>query len=83
MSEPTPPQVGQFKQLPYVSLIPMGQAASGEIAASYAFLEALKTEWTLKNVPSFEVWCAATCYDPLKDHGGPEFQKLMYILKSQ
>ncbi len=40
--------------------------------------EELQNHWYLEHVPSFEVWCAATCYDPAKSDGGVLFQKMMY-----
>ena len=41
-------------------------------------LAALKDDWTLTEVPSFEVWAAATCYDPSKADGGAAFQAMMF-----
>lgn len=38
----------------------------------------LKKNWTLKQVPSFEVWIAVTCYDPAATDGGEAFQSMMH-----
>ena len=59
----------------YFAYAPMGQRRVEPDAAAVA---ALKREWKLKKVPSFEVWCAATCYDPTKAFGGELFQAMMF-----
>jgi hypothetical protein len=33
-----------------------------------------------RRYPSFEMWCAMTCYQPKTDDGGEQFQKLMQLL---
>jgi hypothetical protein len=33
-----------------------------------------------RRYPSFEMWCAMTCYQPNTDDGGEQFQKLMQLL---
>ena len=59
-----------------VSYLPMGQGKPGK--SMEQGLDALKQNWTLKEIPSFEVWIAATCYDPTKEDGGPLFQAMMF-----
>ena len=55
-----------------LSYAPYGQGKSrGEDRSN------LKKKWDLRNVPTFEVWAAATCYDPEKPHGGTLFQEMM------
>lgn len=56
----------------------MGQPPGVAQAVDQTLLNKLKKEWTLTNVPSFEVWSAATCYDPTKTDGGKAFQAMMF-----
>ena len=65
-----------------VTFFPMGQGplSAARKKAAEAELPKLQEEWFLSKVPSFEVWCAATCYDPLRDDGGPVFQAMMFHL---
>lgn len=64
----------------HISYKPMGQSPlqAGDLKRAEQALSMLKDRWTLADVPSFEVWIAVTCYDPLKDDGGPVFQSLMF-----
>ena len=52
---------------------PLGQKQATHDSLS---ISRAKTQW-YKNVMSFEVWCAITCYDPSKDDGGALFQGMM------
>ena len=61
-----------------IGLLPLGQRGTKEKdAVLQAKIDRLKTDWTLTEVPSFEVWCACTCYDPSATDGGEVFQAMM------
>ena len=56
----------------------------GQLEEAKRKAEELRTEgWFLSSVPSFEVWCAATCYDPSQKDGGETFQQMMFWTLSQ
>ena len=56
----------------------------GQLEEAKANAQALRTKgWFLSSVPSFEVWCAATCYDPSQKDGGQTFQQMMFWTLSQ
>lgn len=61
--------------MPRQVYLPMGQV---ETEHDPALLARLKEDWFLKKVPSFEVWSAATCYDPTQPEGGKAFQAMMF-----
>jgi hypothetical protein len=60
----------------WISLLPMGQTKA-DLKTAAKTVAQLKNEWTLSTIVSFEVWAAATCYDPEAEHGGDVFQALM------
>ena len=62
---------------------PMGQQPVALKEQHLKVLAALKKEWTLKEVPSFEVWVAATCFDPNFDDGGEIFQQMMFHVMTE
>ena len=73
------------KQDKWIAWLPMGQAKVEPDAEWLEKLESLKADHTVwyeqhRNIMSFEVWCVATCYDPTKADGGPQFQMLMHAL---
>jgi len=56
---------------------PLGQEWEWSAEEAEKEAKALREEWTFKHVPSFELWCAVTCYDPETPDGGEIFQKMM------
>ena len=56
--------------------LPAGQGSLNVSKAKKLKKEVMK-EWP-KDVPSFEAWCAATCYDPREKDGGKMFHVMMY-----
>ena len=62
---------------PYGQLGPPSDAATED-----ADIKSLQTHWPT-SLPSFEVWCQATLFDPSKGDGGERFQRLMHGLMIQ
>ena len=61
-----------------IAYFPMGQGPVPKRTYSESkVIDDLKKEWSLRRVPSFELWCACTCYDPSQAHGGKVFQTMM------
>ena len=62
--------------VPAFAFIPAGQGPVDPKKADKLKLRC-QEKWP-KGIHSFEAWCAATCYDPRLDDGGPLFQKMMF-----
>ena len=61
------------------AFVPLGAKSRLTPTQEKKELTELKRQWP-SDVPSFELWAAATCYDPDLDFGGPIFQKLMHVM---